>query len=371
MELRDLQRHWDAFGNTDPMWSVLTSPDKKHGRWDKDEFFRVGQEEIAHVLALLEAKGIEVPRGRALDFGCGVGRLSQALADHFDEVDGVDIAPSMIRLAEEYNRHGDRCRYHLNEGDDLRAFPDGTFDFIYSAHVLQHMEPRYAHKYVEEFVRVLASGGVAFFEITTERVVGATEPLPAKAFTAEVEIGPTVLRLDPGAVEMVPVRVTNKSQHTWPAAGKDGWFLVTVANHWLDDDGKRIVGDDGRATLPNDIAPGETAVVELEVHAPEKPGSYGLEVDLVQEGVAWFGDRGSTTASVYVKVRKPLFRRQPEGDAGSAEVEPTMEMYGTTIDEMRGWIEAAGGRLLQTIPWREISGTESTDWQRWCFVAAR
>jgi SAM-dependent methyltransferase len=370
MELRDLQRHWDAFGNTDPMWSVLTLPDKKHGRWDKDEFFRIGREEIADVLSLLDEKGVTFPRRRALDFGCGVGRLSQALAEHFERVDGVDIAPSMVRLAEQYNKHGDRCRYHLNEGSDLSSFEDGTFDFIYTVHVLQHMEPRYAHRYVDEFLRVLTSEGVAFFEITTERVEGATTPLPDDAFAAEIEIAPKMLRLAPGAVEMVPVRVTNKSPHAWPAAGKDGWYLVTVGNRWLDENGDRIIGDDGRAHLPKDVGPGESAVVQVEVRAPDEPGTYGLEVDLVQEGVAWFADRGSDASAIYTKVRKPWFRRRAT-PSDAAGVEPTMEMYGVPVEEMRSWIEAAGGRLLHTIPWSAISGSESTDWQRWCFVAAR
>jgi len=370
MELRDLQRHWDAFGNTDPMWSVLTRPDKKHGGWDKAEFFRIGREEIADVLSLLETKGVKFPRRRALDFGCGVGRLSQALADHFDEVDGVDIAPSMVRLAKEYNTHGDKVRYHLNEGDDLRVFADGTFDFIYSVHVLQHMEPRYAHRYVEEFLRVLTPEGVAFFQITTEPVVGATAALADDAFKAEIEIGRKVLRAPPGAVEMVPVRVTNKGSQTWPAAGKDGWYLVTVGNHWLDDEGERVAIDDGRATLPNDVPPGESAVVHLEVRTPEEPGTYGLEVDLVQEGVSWFADRGSQTAAVFAKVRRPWFGRKAADDASGTN-EPRMEMYGVPVEEMRSWIEAAGGRLLEAIPWSTISGTESPDWQRWCFVAAR
>src|SRR5947209_9360837 len=290
------------------MWSVLTLPDKKHGRWNRADFFRIGQEEIGDVLALLEEKGVRFPRRRALDFGCGVGRLSQALADHFDAVDGVDIAPSMIRLANNDNRHGNRCRYHLNESGDLRAFADASFDFIYSTHVLQHMEPRYARLYVEEFIRVLAPEGVAFFEITTERVEGASAPLPDDAFAAGIEIRPRTLRLRPGEVRMVPLRVINQSPRTWPAAGKDGWYLVTVANHWLDEEGEVIAIDDGRAPLPKDLGPGESAVVQLEVRAPDEPGSYGLEVDLVQEGVAWFGDRGSDTTTRFSKVRKPWFR---------------------------------------------------------------
>jgi hypothetical protein len=167
---------------------------------------------------------------------------------------------------------------------------------------------------------------------------------------------------------MVPVRVTNKGSQTWPAAGKDGWYLVTVGNHWLDEQGERITTDDGRATLPKDVPPGDSAVVHLEVRTPEERGTYGLEVDLVQEGVGWFADRGSQPAAVFAKVRQPWFRRTAAPDDAA---EPRMEMYGVPVDEMRAWIEAAGARLLEAIPWSTISGTESPDWQRWCFVAAR
>jgi 2-polyprenyl-3-methyl-5-hydroxy-6-metoxy-1,4-benzoquinol methylase len=52
--------------------------------------------------------------GRALDFGCGVGRLTQALATHYDKVDGVDISWEMINLARRHNQHGDRVKYFAN-----------------------------------------------------------------------------------------------------------------------------------------------------------------------------------------------------------------------------------------------------------------
>ena len=57
-----------------------------------------------------------------------------------------------------------------------------------SAHVLQHMAPRYSRRYVEEFLRVLRPGGLVFFQMTTDPVVAATEPLPDDAFRATVEL---------------------------------------------------------------------------------------------------------------------------------------------------------------------------------------
>jgi ubiquinone/menaquinone biosynthesis C-methylase UbiE len=108
-------------------------------------------------------------RGRALDFGCGVGRLTQALGDHYEEVEGIDIAPSMVSLAARHNRHGERCRYRVNAASDLTVFASGTFDLVYSNIVLQHMEPRFSKPYIAEFVRLLRPGGVTIFQLPSRR----------------------------------------------------------------------------------------------------------------------------------------------------------------------------------------------------------
>jgi len=165
MEMQELRRHWDGMGKEDPLWAILTVPGKAGRRWNPEEFFATGRQEVDAVFQWIGALGIKVNRGRALDFGCGVGRLTQALADRFDSTHGVDIASSMIALAEQYNRFGDRCKYHLNEQDDLSLFADGSFDFVLTLICLQHMEPRYARGYLAEFARILAPGGVLCFQL--------------------------------------------------------------------------------------------------------------------------------------------------------------------------------------------------------------
>jgi len=165
MNLEDLQKNWNKFGETDPLWGILAWPDKTENRWQVDAFFETGVEEIGEVLAYAEGLGLEPKFGAALDFGCGVGRLSQALVQRFEMVHGVDISPAMIELAQQYNQFSERCLYHLNETDDLRLFKNQTFDFIYSNITLQHMPPRYARAYIEEFLRLLAPGGVLIFQI--------------------------------------------------------------------------------------------------------------------------------------------------------------------------------------------------------------
>ncbi len=84
-----------APGDLDTMWAICTTPENRHG-WDPDEFFHNREEIIATELAWIESLGVELRHGRVLDFGYGLGRLTQPLADRFDEAVGVDVAASMI-----------------------------------------------------------------------------------------------------------------------------------------------------------------------------------------------------------------------------------------------------------------------------------
>lgn len=167
MNLSHLEKHWDEFGKRVPHWALLEQPDK----WN--EFYRTGEEDIGWVLSSVRSLGL-TPRGaKALDFGCGVGRLTQALANHFEMVCGVDISPAVIELAEKYNRKGDKCRFYANDKPDLRLFEDASFDFIYTLITLQHLEPQYIKEYLKEFIRLLVPQGILAFQLPT----GYTSPV--------------------------------------------------------------------------------------------------------------------------------------------------------------------------------------------------
>src|SRR5262245_45857186 len=105
MKLRAQQAQWDRLGRTDPLWAILTDPDCRYGRWDVEEFFARGRAEIDQAMRIAERLAVPARRDTALDFGCGVGRLTQAMAAYFDRVTGVDIAPAMLQLAAQYNHH--------------------------------------------------------------------------------------------------------------------------------------------------------------------------------------------------------------------------------------------------------------------------
>jgi len=168
-----VRRNWERLARTDPLWAILSDPRRRDNRWDAGEFFASGVEEIGAAFAYLDRLGLRPRRGRALDFGCGVGRLTQALAAQMREAHGIDVSPSMLDLARRYNRHGGRCLYHRTDTGGL-PFKDGAFDLIYSSITLQHIPAPLAERYVTDFLRVLAPGGILLFQ-------EAAEPLPPPA----------------------------------------------------------------------------------------------------------------------------------------------------------------------------------------------
>ncbi len=164
MDIKKIHQNWTELATDDPMWVVLTDPQKRGGKWDVEEFFLHGREEIAAVLKRADAMKLQLGKARALDFGCGVGRLSQALAAHFSMVDGIDVSSSMLEKANALNRFPEKVRYHLNVKSDLTDFSSNTYDFIYSNICLQHIPTELQLRYVADFMRVLKPGGVAWFQ---------------------------------------------------------------------------------------------------------------------------------------------------------------------------------------------------------------
>jgi SAM-dependent methyltransferase len=162
-----LERHrqdWEDLAAVDPLWAILARPEAQGGRWQLDEFFATGQEEIAEVLETATRLGLPQQHERALDFGCGVGRLTRALGSHFQEAVGLDISAEMIRLGRELNE-GRNCRFDVNARPDLASLETDSFDFVYTALVLQHL-PRaeFIRTYLGEFLRLLRPGGLAVFQ---------------------------------------------------------------------------------------------------------------------------------------------------------------------------------------------------------------
>lgn len=164
MGLDEVRKVFEKSGRDDAMYAVLTSHRHRGNRWDPDEFFQLGRDEIAGVMEYVASHGWPLERGSALDFGCGVGRLTQALAERFDSVTGIDISHTMIEQARRHDRSDGRISWLVNTKPDLGLLGAARFDFVYSSITLQHIPPVPAAAYVAELVRVLRPGGIAIFQ---------------------------------------------------------------------------------------------------------------------------------------------------------------------------------------------------------------
>jgi SAM-dependent methyltransferase len=128
----------------------------------EDEFLA----SAAEVMPALEQEFSRLPPSpvaerRALEIGCGPGRLMIQMARHFGEVHGVDISEEMIALGRERLANVPQCHLHVTAGADLAMFPNEYFDFVYSYIVFQHIPDRaVVLNYLREAQRVLKSGGV-------------------------------------------------------------------------------------------------------------------------------------------------------------------------------------------------------------------
>lgn len=346
-DLARVRRTWDELAAGDDLFGVIYGYPFVRGQ-SAESFFASGEREIGRVLRRARRRRLPRRREAALDFGCGAGRLTQALARRFDRVVGVDVSPVMIEAARRLNRHGGRCEYVLNEEPSLARFGDRSVDLVYSNLVLQHMPPALALGYVGELARVLRPGGLLVFTVPSERA--PLPRLPRRAVLAELVPQHERLRLAAGAPALVQARVRNRGSGWWLAA--PGEREIRLGNHWLDAGGRLLVRDDGRSRLPHDVGPGDEAELALEARAPAEPGDYVLELDLVQEGVGWFAERRklsarrSPTARIAVEVNAEPAPAAPAAAPPASEDAPRMEMHALPREQVEAALAAAGTRLL-------------------------
>ncbi len=156
------------------MWAALTDTGRG-GRWDAAAFLQTGLTEIEALLRLMRTRGCVPELGSAVDFGCGPGRLTAALAaSGFARVIGVDVSPTMLAKAKEIVPYelADRCEFVLNTEADLAALASDSVDLVYTCRVLQHMPSHIAHGYIREFIRIVKPGGFVAFQLPAGPATG-------------------------------------------------------------------------------------------------------------------------------------------------------------------------------------------------------
>lgn len=166
MGLRKHKQDWEDLGNIDPLFAILSDPARRFGKWDIGEFFLTGDREITGVMESAIRLGYPLERGLALDFGCGVGRLTRALATRFQQSHGVDISENMIVRAKELNQSIPNCKFTVNTEEHLKCFDGDFFDMVYTNIVLQHLPSKaLTNSYISEFIRILKKQGLLVFQL--------------------------------------------------------------------------------------------------------------------------------------------------------------------------------------------------------------
>jgi 2-polyprenyl-3-methyl-5-hydroxy-6-metoxy-1,4-benzoquinol methylase len=144
-------RDWNTLGETQPYFAVLTEDRflrEQMSDADREAFFASGECDIAQIFELIDF----APKS-ALDFGCGVGRLTRALAKHVEHVAGVDAAESMLRLARE----------NVPNATFSTTIPNERFDLIVSLIVFQHIPVRRGEALLDELLSHLDGAAAIHF----------------------------------------------------------------------------------------------------------------------------------------------------------------------------------------------------------------
>ena len=166
MKPRKAKRHWENFAAISPYYAVASEP-RFAGEINEESraaFFTTGEQYVNIVFDDIRAHlSTDFRPRKAMDFGCGVGRIVLALASRCGHVVGVDIAEGMIQEAQANTSGRDNVSFIMS--GDLSDVKD-KFDFIHSIITLQHIHPKVGLEILKRMIGLLEDKGVAAIQFT-------------------------------------------------------------------------------------------------------------------------------------------------------------------------------------------------------------
>jgi SAM-dependent methyltransferase len=181
-----MRRFWNARAREDAFFFVDS---RQPYRSPDPERFWTGEEAVDHLLGGLrvEFAGTE----RALEIGCGLGRITRVLATRARKVVALDISEEMLARAREHNPDLSNVEWLLGDGVSLAGVSDGSIDACVSVVVLQHMpDPGLTLGYVREVGRVLRPHAWAALQVSNDPAVHRPRFGPRSLLRAAFGRGP-------------------------------------------------------------------------------------------------------------------------------------------------------------------------------------
>jgi ubiquinone/menaquinone biosynthesis C-methylase UbiE len=178
---------------------------------------------------------------RALEIGCGPGRLMRPMSRHFGEIHGIDVSDEMAAQASAKLADIPHAHAHHASGSDLARFPDEYFDFVYSYAVFQHIPSvEVVFSYFRETVRVLRPGGFARLQINGL-------PKTARAYTtwegARIDGDEIYAFTREHGVRLLSLTGTG-TQYMWTTWQKPPHCHIRYVTNWLS--GEQAIPSSGR-----------------------------------------------------------------------------------------------------------------------------
>lgn len=173
MNIDKMAQDWDQRAQINPMFYVLSS----QWEWDLQKFYVSGQREFeSNILPFLTRQGFSPSDKVGLEVGCGLGRVTTALANHFISIYGIDVSHKMLKHAKKntsliYPDHSNIV-YIRGSGCDLSFIETSSIDFCYSGIVFQHIpDAEIVKEYIREIARVLKPGGILKIQVNTSHIL--------------------------------------------------------------------------------------------------------------------------------------------------------------------------------------------------------
>jgi SAM-dependent methyltransferase len=169
----DPDEAWQAIGEIDPYFGVYSKERFHRGQWNehaKADFFNSGEDYVATLFDIVRSQlvGSFRPK-RALDFGCGVARLVIPLAKQCDHVVAVDISNGMLDESRKNCKDCEVTNVDFVLSDETLVPVSGTFDFVHSFIVLQHLPAPRGMMLMDRLIDRLDRGGVGVIHLTYAR----------------------------------------------------------------------------------------------------------------------------------------------------------------------------------------------------------